>query len=305
MAGYEETSLKKTNFILMERGMRITTFQNLSKYRVLVIVLAGTITIFVCRTVLAARITIPRLFDLFNAITITGSFGILISRHRNLNRQDWWIAVLLGCTVGVGMQFASLYSPYPFFGVVRDQTGQAVLRGLFTMIAVLAGLSIMHNGGPVQFHLATGNWRRSWSSIVLGLLTGLPLAVLNVIALQATYARATAWQDPAAAVMDALQPGIVEEIVFRFALWGLCWLALSDSLPAQSARLSGLITLFVHSYAHFSDEFVDSPLLALTVGMAIAVVWGLPPYILARHKGLEGAISFHWLQDAARFLAGF
>lgn len=38
---------------------------------------------------------------------------------------------------------------------------------------------------------------------------------------------------------------------------------------------------------------------------SLALFWGLPPLILARRRGLESAITFHWIQDAARFLAGF
>jgi hypothetical protein len=31
----------------------------------------------------------------------------------------------------------------------------------------------------------------------------------------------------------------------------------------------------------------------------------MQPLILARRRGLESAVAFHWIQDAARFLAGF
>lgn len=36
-----------------------------------------------------------------------------------------------------------------------------------------------------------------------------------------------------------------------------------------------------------------------------AIIWGLPLTLLARFKDLESAIAFHWIQDVARFLAGF
>ncbi len=53
------------------------------------------------------------------------------------------------------------------------------------------------------------------------------------------------------------------------------------------------------------DLFLQAPLVALGMGAVLALFWGLPPLILARRRGLESAIAFHWLQDAARFLAGF
>jgi hypothetical protein len=40
-------------------------------------------------------------------------------------------------------------------------------------------------------------------------------------------------------------------------------------------------------------------------GAAMALLWGLPPTILALRRDLESAVAFHWIQDAARFLAGF
>lgn len=51
--------------------------------------------------------------------------------------------------------------------------------------------------------------------------------------------------------------------------------------------------------------FLQSPLTALGMGAVLAIFWGPPPLILARRRGLEPAVAFHWLQDALRFLAGF
>jgi len=41
------------------------------------------------------------------------------------------------------------------------------------------------------------------------------------------------------------------------------------------------------------------------MGLAMALIWGLPPTFLAQHRGMESAIAFHWIQDFARFLTGF
>jgi hypothetical protein len=41
------------------------------------------------------------------------------------------------------------------------------------------------------------------------------------------------------------------------------------------------------------------------MGLVVLIFWGLPPTLLARYRSLEAAIAFHWIQDAARFLAGF
>jgi hypothetical protein len=261
--------------------------------------------IFLGRTLLAVRFIVPHTFHLFDTFTVAGSILVLLKGYRNVRRQDLILALVLGVVIGAGMMFATLYSPYPFLGVVRSNAGQAWVRGTFTFIAALGGLAIMRQGGPVQFHAANGNWRCMSRGILVGLVIGLPLAVVNAFALQFTQGRPINWQSPLAALLDALQPGIVEEVVYRFAFWGLLWLVLRNSLPEKAAWLAGLLAMLVHNYSHFDELFIQSPLIALGMGAVLAMIWGLPPLFLARRRGLESAIAFHWIQDVARFLAGF
>jgi hypothetical protein len=205
----------------------------------------------------------------------------------------------------MGMSFATLFSPYPFFGFVRDNLGQAFIRGLCTTMAGLGGLVIMRQGGPVQFRAANGEWVKFCHHLSLGLAVGIPLALLNVVALRLTQGRSIDWQSPPAAFLDALQPGIVEEVIYRFAFLGLLWMVLRKPMPNQAAWLSGLLVLLVHTFIHFDDLFLQSPLVALGMGVAMAAFWGLPMTILALRRGIESAIAFHWIQDGARFLVGF
>ncbi len=274
-------------------------------YRLLLLIAAGIIAIFLGRTLLAAGYAVPRLFDLFTILTIAGSLVVWLKGYRCLQRRDWIAAVLLGLAVGAGMCFASFFSPYPFLGIVRSNQGQAVVRGLVTSVAALGGLVIARQGGPVQWHIANGAFQKSFWGVLIGLGVGLPLAVLNVFALQFTQGHSINWQSPLPAALDALQPGIVEEVICRFALWGLLWMALRKSLPEKAVWWSGVLSMLVHNYAHFDDLFLQSPLTALGMGVVMSLFWGVPPLILARRRGLESAIAFHWLQDVARFLAGF
>lgn len=276
-----------------------------SKYGTLILLIAAILAIFVTRAFLAAEIAMPRTFEVFDTLTVAGAFFVLLKGYRVLRRGDWITALVLGVVVGVGMMFATLFSPYPFLGIVRDAVGQAWVRGGFTFLATLGGLVIMRQNGPVQFHAANGDWRNTGRGILIGLAIGLPLAMLNVFALQFTQGHPVDWQNPIAALLDALQPAVVEEVIYRFALWGLLWLLLRNSLPKQSVLLAGLISMLVHNYSHFDDLFLQSPLAALGMGAALALFWGLPPLILAHRRGLESAIAFHWIQDVARFLTGF
>lgn len=271
----------------------------------LILLIAGILAIFLGRAVLAASSAMPRTFQLFDTLTVAAALFVLLKGYSYLRRGDWVFALVLGVVVGAGMLYATLFSPYPFLGVVRGNLGQAIIRGTFTTIAALGGLVVMRQGGPVLFYIVLGGWRNAGRGILVGLAIGLPLAVLNVFALQLTQGNPIQWQNPLAALLDALQPGLVEEILYRFALWGLLWLVLWKSLREQAAWLAGLLATLVHNFAHFDDLFLQSPLLALGMGTVVLLIWGLPPLILARRRGLESAIAFHWIQDVARFLAGF
>ncbi len=278
---------------------------HVAHYGALLLLVAGTLAVFVIRTALAASGNPPRLNDLFTIITLAGSLVVLIKGYRYLHTSDWVTALILGAVVGGTMSFAILYTPYPFFGFVRANPGQAFVRGFCTTLAVLGGLVIMRQDGPVQFRVANGEWREYASSLALGLAVGAPLAVLNVFALQLTRGRPIDWQNPLAAFLDALQPGIVEEVIYRFAFLGLLWLALRKPLPNQAAWLAGLLAMLAHNFMHFDDLFLQAPLMALGLGAIMAILWGLPPTILALRRDIESAIAFHWVQDASRFLAGF
>lgn len=144
----------------------------------------------------------------------------------------------------------------------------------------------------------------SWG-ILMGWAIGLPLVVLNVFALRFTQGRPINWQSPFAAMLDALQPGIFEEVIYRFALWGLLWLVLRNSLPKPAAWLAGLLSMLVLTFSHFDNLFIQSLLIALGMGAMLALIWGLPPLLLTRRRGLESAIAFHWVKDVARFLTGY
>jgi len=271
----------------------------------LIICILTVVAIFLVRTLLAARTDVPRLFDIFDLITLAGSLFVLATGFRRLRRGDWIAAVLLGVVVCVEMLFSSLFSPYPFLGIIDSRPAQGILRGTLTVLTALGGLAILRQGGPVRWHFADGNWRASIHGILTGLAVGLPLAVLNVFALQVTQGHPVEWQKPLPALLDALQPGIVEEVIYRFALWGLVWLVLRNSLAEKAVWPAGVLAMLIHNYAHFDDLFLQSPLTAIGMGAVLAVVWGIPPLVLARRRGLEASISFHWLQDVLRFLTGF
>ena len=275
------------------------------KSKTLLLLVSGILAIFTIRTLLAAQFAVPRLFDLFDALVLAGSAVVLWRGYASLTATDWLAAAGLGCVVGVGLLFATLFTPYPFFGIIKSHTGLAMVRGTAAFLACLGGLTVMRQGGPVIFQGANRKAGRAGRDLLFGLLLGMPLAALNVFALQFTQGQSISWQNPGAAMLDALQPAVLEEVLYRFALWGLLWLLLRKSTPDQAVWLSGGLALLIHNFAHYDDLFLQSPLAAVGMGLVVMLIWGLPPTLLARYRGLEAAIAFHWIQDAARFLAGF
>jgi hypothetical protein len=274
-----------------------------------ILTLAGVglafLTIFVGRTILARQTPMPDLSDLTLSLTLLASLVVIGFHRRQLLWTDALIAVVLGVVVGVGLVFTKFFSPYPFFGVVRDDAGQALVRGLATAIAALGGLTAMRLGGPVRLHAVAGEWRKAILGTLLGLGLGLPLAVVNVFALQMSEGQPVVWQSLGQALLDALQPALGEEIVYRFALLGVLWMIFRKPFPKAAAWLAALTALLVHNYAHFSLLFMEAPLVALGMGLVMGLIWGVPMTILALRKGLESATAFHWVQDVARFVAGF
>jgi hypothetical protein len=277
----------------------------IQNYISLILLISGILIIFVGYVLPAGNDHQPNLFDYFDTISILGSVVLILKYHKNLDRSDWLIGISIAIIIGVGMNFKTLFSPYPFFGIINSDLGLALIRSLYTFLAILGGIIIMRQGGPVQFRIANHKWKKSGISILIGLLIGLPLAVLNVFALRITQGHPIVWQSPLAALLDALQPAIVEEMIYRFAFLGLVWKALQGILPKQAIWLSGLLTLLVHNYAHLGDLFRENPLLALGMGAVMLVVWGLPETILAFRRDIESATSFHYIQDFARFITGF
>jgi hypothetical protein len=277
-----------------------------ARWFVLAAVVLLFLAIFVVRTILARTGNPPRLFELFDTLTVAGAALVLARDFRRLTRREWLVGLGLGLFVGVQLPFATLFHPYPFLDLVRQDWSQALLRGAFITVAAWGGLVIAHEAGPVQLRLARGAWQKALVSFAAGAAVGVPLALLNAFANGWVQGRPFAWQSPFAAAMDALQPALVEEVIYRLALLGLLWLLLRRYWPGhQAVRLAAALALLVHTYAHFGDAFVTQPLPALLQGAILGLLWGVPPTVLALRRDLEAATGFHWVQDFARFWAGF
>ena len=272
-----------------------------SRLSLVILVTVAILSVFVVRTRLAFSGHPPRLFAIFNFLVILVSLGVLGLGARALRRSDWLIALVTGAWAGVAVSFTSFY---PLLELPNPML-TCLAHGMALAAIFLAGLIIMRKGGPVVLRCANGEWKRGLQSLGLGLTVGFPLALLNALAFSLMQKQPVHWQNPLGAAFQALQPGIVEEVSYRFALLGFTWLILRRVWPERAVLISSVLSLLVHNYAHFDNLFRDNLPFALAYGAAVGLIWGLPMTILAVRRDLESAIAFHWMQDFVRFVAGF
>jgi hypothetical protein len=94
-----------------------------NRHITLILLLAGIEAIFLGRALLSTNFTMPYTFHLFDAITVIAAIVVLLEGHPYLQGADWFITLVPGLVIDIGVLFATLFSPYPFFGVVRSHEG--------------------------------------------------------------------------------------------------------------------------------------------------------------------------------------
>ena len=275
------------------------------RWWVLLALAASIALVFVVRTNVARTGNAPRLFELFDLFATGAAAVILLIGFRTLTRQDWGIGIGIGLLIGLTLPQATLFNPYPLLDRVQGMMPEAIVRAAITIVTALGGLVIMRWGGPVQVQLALKQGRQALIGFIFGAVVGMPLAVLNAYANAWTQGKVFVWQSIPAAALDAFQPAIVEEVISRLALLGMLWLILRPFWPErQAVWLAAGFALLIHTYGHYSDLFVNQPLVALVMGALLGLLWGVPITLLALRRDLESAIGFHWVQDFARFIVG-
>lgn len=245
-----------------------------------------------------------QLFQAFDTLIVAASLLVLALCIKSLKPLDWLLAGVTGTALGLLVPATGFY---PLLGWAAGSGAQgwtALAHGAGVAVALLAGLVVMRRGGPVTLRAARGKWRAALTSLGFGVAVGLPLAALNAYANTLTQGRPFELQASWFPLVQAIEPGVVEEVVYRFALLGIVWLALRPFWGKKAAWLAGVFTLLLHSYAHYGHLLLEQPLVYLGFGAVLAVVWGVPLTFLALKRDLEAATGFHWVQDAVRFMGG-
>ncbi|MFW9920029.1 MAG: type II CAAX prenyl endopeptidase Rce1 family protein [Candidatus Thorarchaeota archaeon] len=259
------------------------------------------LAIFVVRTLLAISTEVLMLFDIFNLGVLFLSVPILFKGYSLLTRDDVLLVIAVGLLLGISITFTTFYAILRFYDPILTSIG----HGVSISIILSAGLIMRKKDGPV--HLATSERKFAdvGKGILVGLLIGIPFAVINAYAFTLMEGQPFIWQDPFLSALRALQPGMVEEIIYRLAFLNMLWFAFSKYVPNHAVPLAAFLSLIVHNYSHMSDLLIVQPVFAIAYGAAMGLLFGLPPTILALRRNLESAMAFHWIVDFVRFLSGF
>ena len=115
-----------------------------------------------------------------------------------------------------------------------------------------------------------------------------------------------AFESPAFSAFIALQPGIAEEIIFRFFIMNVLMVVLSKYFSKNTAIiLSFIFAIVPHSLIHFSELWIVNPIGAISMLILTCSLFGFPMAYLQYKRDLETAIAFHWCIDFIRFWGGY
>ena len=219
-----------------------------------------------------------------------GAFVVIILRWRSVTARVILLGVLLGSLSGLSYVLHD-FSPLG-----------ALSEGCAVFLTFLAGMILFKTLESTRVRAFE---RGLPISLGLGVLFALPLAALNNLYfyLQNGVPR---FQNVVSSALEALSPGIHEEVVYRYFVLAACLVLLKHSPRPRLALTAAIVMAVVpHSLLHLPDLFLQNPVMGLSMLVATSLLFGLPMAVLQVKRNLESAISFHWFIDAFRFLFGY
>jgi hypothetical protein len=227
---------------------------------------------------------------------------VLVFRYRGrLVPGDLLAPLFLAALVWLAIQAQYWYNDWTPSVPYYAPTFNAVEVFLVSLGAV--GLLKAHD--VLRFRLAGNDVSLAGRSLGLGVLLGIPFAVLNVLLFVFVNGQEIAAEDILTEAIMALKPAIMEEMAFRLLFMGLAIVILTKVLPRKIAIVSAVFMAIVfHSAAHVPDLLTTNPAMALVMVLVTSILFGLPMAVLAYRRDIETAIGFHWVIDAVRFALG-
>lgn len=248
--------------------------------------------------------------------------SIKVTQSKNdglfMYRAWMWTEYLIGIAsfIVIAIKFKYIKAEFIFPAIVltfissvslfnRSDIGTTIKETIILFSSFVAACLLSKGNNNIKSSLVENNFKKATLSLVLGAFISIPLGIINFLYFKNTTGYLN-WQNPITSAFLALQPGIAEEIVFRFFIMNVFITILSKYIDKKStAAISVFLGVVPHSLCHFSELWIASPINAIVMLMVTSLLFGLPMAYLQYKRDLETAISFHWCIDFIRFLGGY
>lgn len=229
--------------------------------------------------------------------SILGVF-LAIKNRKGIVMRDVLASAGLAVLVWLSVEYSYLYNDWtpviPFY----DPTFNA----LEVFLMALGSLTL-DKRGSVNFRLDEGEYSEAGRSLTFGFFLGIPFSLINLALFVIIYGRSLGLGDITYGCVNALQPGIMEEVAYRLFFMGASMSLLERHVPKNVAIGSSIaMAVLFHSMPHVHGSLIVDPFMALVTVLVSSILFGLPMAMLAHRRDIEAAISFHWTIDAIRFI---
>ncbi|WP_027624443.1 CPBP family intramembrane glutamic endopeptidase [Clostridium lundense] len=220
------------------------------------------------------------------------SFVVIAAKFRDIKAEFIFPAIVLTFISSISL-------------LNRSDIGTTIKEAVILFCSFIAACLLSKGNNNIKSSLVESKFKKAILSLVLGALISMPLAIINFFYFKNTTGYLN-WQNPITSAFLALQPGIAEEIVFRFFIMNVFITILSKHVDKKhTIAISMFLGVVPHSLCHFSQLWIVNPISAIVMLMLTSLLFGLPMAYLQYKRDLETAISFHWCIDFIRFLGGF
>lgn len=220
------------------------------------------------------------------------SFIVIVIKFKHIKAEFIFPAIVLTLISSVSL-------------LNRSDIGTTIKEAIILFSSFVAACLLSKGDNNIKSSLVESKFKKAAASFVLGPFISIPLGIVNFLYFKNAMYYLN-WQNPITSAFLALQPGIAEEIIFRFFIMN-AFITISDKHinKKHMVVISMFLGVVPHSLCHFSELWIISPVNAITMLMLTSLFFGLPMAYLQYKRDLETAISFHWCIDFIRFLGGF
>lgn len=187
----------------------------------------------------------------------------------------------------------------------RTDLKTAIIGSFVTLIGFVGGCLLTGNENRNKSLFKNLNIKALPKAFLLGILIAIPFALLNFIYFRLTIGTVQ-YMNVFKAALLALEPGISEEIIFRFFIMNAIFTLLDNRIKKKYiVFISFFFGIVPHSLIHFSELWISNVPAAFFMLITTSLLFGLPMAYLQYKKDLETAITFHWFIDFIRFIGGY